>query len=72
VQRVDVRIFRQENAGPAAAPNRGIRDASGELIALLDVDDLWTEDKLHALMRALLAQPELMVAHGHAQMLPPG
>jgi Glycosyl transferase family 2 len=66
---VDVRFFRQDNAGPAAARNRGIRDASGELIAFLDVDDLWPEGNLHALVAALDARPDLMVAHGHAQML---
>jgi GT2 family glycosyltransferase len=66
---VDVRLFRQENAGPAAARNRGIRDASGQFIAFLDVDDLWPEGSLHNLVRTLIANPELVVVHGHAQLL---
>jgi len=66
---VDVRFFRQENAGPAAARNRGLRDASGQFIAFLDVDDLWPAGNLAMLSRVLAAEPGLMVVHGHAQML---
>jgi hypothetical protein len=64
---VDVRFFRQENAGPAAARNRGIRDASGDFIAFLDVDDLWPERNLELLVERLLADPTVDLVHGMAQ-----
>jgi hypothetical protein len=66
---VDVRFFRQLNSGPAGARNRGIRDASGSLVAFLDVDDLWPLNTLHQLADRLSDNRELQVVIGHAQMM---
>lgn len=66
---VDVRYFRQPNSGAASARNRGIKDAAGEFIAFLDVDDLWPEGNLRMLLDVLHADPALAVAHGRAQLL---
>ena len=66
---LDVHYFKQENLGPAAARNRGIRDAAGDYVAFLDVDDLWPPHTLATLMRELLVDPELDLAQGYSQVM---
>lgn len=47
--------LRQEHSGVCAARNRGVEASSGDLLAFLDVDDLWTEGSLKSLLRLLEA-----------------
>lgn len=42
----DTRIIKTSNKGAASALNIGIGQATGDLIAFLDADDLWTKEKL--------------------------
>src|SRR5450830_1292193 len=43
-----IRILQQQNAGPAAARNLGLKHARADLITFIDADDLWLPDKLTA------------------------
>ena len=58
-----VKLFPYENGGVALARNRGITHASGEYIAFLDHDDLWTPDKIEAQVLALQKDPDAGVAY---------
>jgi GT2 family glycosyltransferase len=51
--------LRQENAGVAAARNRGIRAASGDFVTTLDSDDVWLPGYLEAVGELAAARPDL-------------
>ncbi len=55
----EVELIAQENAGPAAARNRGFAASRGELLAFHDSDDLMTPDKLAVQVREMLADPAI-------------
>ncbi|MGC4044602.1 MAG: glycosyltransferase family A protein [Armatimonas sp.] len=57
-----VKLLRRENGGPAAARNQGIRDATGDWIALLDADDTWLPNRLEKQV-PLTADPEVAIVH---------
>lgn len=59
-----VRLLEHEHGGPAAARNAGIAAARGELIAFLDADDLWKDNKLE-LQAPLFENPQVGLVYGN-------
>lgn len=62
-----VRYVYQTNGGPAAARNRGLREALGSVIAFLDADDLWTDKKLEVQLDHLANHPAVDIVVGCTQ-----
>ena len=60
-----VEYLRQENAGPAAARNRGVELTHGNYVAFLDADDLWHPEKLERQAARFAARPELEACVTH-------
>ncbi len=61
VDRLDVRLIRQRNAGPATARNRGAGEARGQWLAFTDDDCVPERGWLNGLERALLRDSEVAV-----------
>ena len=55
----EVELIVQQNAGPAAARNRGFAACRGAIVAFHDADDLMTPDKLSVQVGELLADPAI-------------
>lgn len=64
-----VKYVRQENGGPASARNHGIRLASGDVIALLDDDDLWHPGKTAEQVRLFEDHPECALVYSYPQLV---
>ena len=68
--RFDLRVIRQGNAGPAAARNRGVEEARGELVAFTDDDCLPDRAWLETLVRAARERPGAMLGGTTVNGLP--
>ncbi len=63
------RVIRQENAGVAAARNRGIEAARGQWIAFLDADDRFRPGHLDRLARAIATAPGAGLVYADAMVV---
>lgn len=66
-----VRLIEQQNAGPGAARNRGVREAKGDFLAFIDADDIWCKDKISAQMRHLMENPDVGIVFGRLKRWSP-
>lgn len=57
-----IRFRSQANQGAAATLNAGLRDCSGDYVAILNSDDAWLPGRLEALVLALEAAPGAAIA----------
>lgn len=57
IAKYPVKYIYQEQRGPGAARNTGVRASRGEMLAFLDQDDQWAPGKLTAQVDALRSNP---------------
>jgi glycosyltransferase involved in cell wall biosynthesis len=58
-----IRYLHKPNGGQASAFNFGFEHARGEVIALLDADDVWLPDKLESIREAFERNPDAGMAY---------
>lgn len=66
-----VRLFRQPNLGVSLARNRGVAASHAPLIAFLDADDLWHQDKLRVHVAYHQANPGVGLSFSRVRFLSP-
>jgi len=63
----NLKYISQNNAGPAAARNRGIRESAGKYILPLDADDLISEDYIEKAVEVLENNPMVKLVYCNAE-----
>jgi glycosyltransferase involved in cell wall biosynthesis/CheY-like chemotaxis protein len=64
-----IKLVVQPHRGLAAARNRGIMETEAELIALLDADDQWHQDKIRRQVAVLGSRPECCLVYTARQLI---
>jgi glycosyltransferase involved in cell wall biosynthesis len=60
-----LRYLYQNNAGPSAARNTGLRQAQGDIICLLDADDLWLPQRLERTLEVFETNAGVGLCHAN-------
>ena len=64
-----LRLFHQPNQGAHAAINRGLREAKGSYLAILNSDDAYQPQRLEKLVRLLENNPAVALAGSYIQLI---
>jgi glycosyltransferase involved in cell wall biosynthesis len=70
-ERFGARYFQVERPGAAATRNAGLRAATGDYIAHLDDDDLWTKEHIRPHLALMEAHPNVATVVGQIQCTGP-
>ncbi len=62
-------VIREADAGPAAAINKGLRLATGELVGWLNADDRYYPGALRRVVEAFARQPRQALGFGHCPIV---
>jgi glycosyltransferase involved in cell wall biosynthesis len=62
-------VFSQANQGAHAAINRGLREARGDYLAILNSDDAFHPERLEKILQALKTQPRAGLAGSYIQIV---
>ncbi|MFN2541479.1 MAG: glycosyltransferase [Chthoniobacterales bacterium] len=65
----EVRYICQENAGPSAARNNGVKSSAGEYLVFLDADDRLLPDALEVGVQSLQQNPDCAFASGFCRLV---
>ncbi len=58
-----VKYLYQNNKGPSAARNLGIKSAQADLLSFLDSDDRWLKNKLHTQVDLMISNPSIKICY---------
>lgn len=68
-----LKLLQKTNGGQASAFNAGIPEASGQVVAFLDGDDWWEQNKLQRIANAFASHPSVgIVGHGITEVMRDG
>ncbi len=60
-----IKIYRQNNKGISGARNFGISKSSGNILAFIDCDDIWVEQKLELQVERLVMDSSIQAVFGY-------